>query len=697
MRTKASSTVWLALSFAMLAGLTAEAATRLRIMPPNRSDIAIGQRFDIRVEATSEDATPPSGLRVFVGTTEITARNALDAGVDGERGRGGTGATPAGTPANAVDRAPPNTTNFLLREYSFVRPGDYTITARTSDGAEATVRVRAHAWRGARPRADAPRARNVILLLGDGMGAAHRTAARIVSRGVQDGKAVRPLAMDTLEVTGQVMTFSLNSVITDSSPGMSSYVTGQKSANNQEGVFPDNTPDAFDNPRVEYLGELLRRERGKGFGVGIVTTADATDATPGANAIHTADRGAGAAIAARFFDERDTNGVQVLMGGGSRHFRPKGARDGARADARDLAAAYVTAGYTLVESRTALQALTGGHVVPPRILGLFHTGHLPVAFDKVGQGRYSEELAQPLHEGWRDPPMLDEMAALALKSLAAHSPSGFYLMIEGASIDKKAHAVDAERTIWDTIEFDNAVRVALDFADRTNSDANPANDTLVIVTADHECGGMSIVGVGNERYAPTRFGSAVRDYAAVFRFEPAQRLNFMPNYESDDHGYPRDPDPPRKLLIGWGAAPDHFENWLSNRRALDAAVVQSIEGRGGSRVSVASPLRDGPAAESDNRAVSGVVVPGFLVRGVIENGEHGCADSPACPDDVSSEPHTIAGHTASDVPLSASGPGGLQFTGTYDNTDVFLKILRAMSGSYPATPVRARLKGQGTK
>jgi alkaline phosphatase len=87
-------------------------------------------------------------------------------------------------------------------------------------------------------------------------------------------------AMDTLDVTGMVMTGSLNSVITDSSPGMAASVTGQKNNNNQEGVVPDNTRDAFDNPRIEYLGELLRRTRGPGLNVGIVTTADVTDSRP---------------------------------------------------------------------------------------------------------------------------------------------------------------------------------------------------------------------------------------------------------------------------------------------------------------------------------------------------------------------------------------------------------------------------------
>ena len=143
--------------------------------------------------------------------------------------------------------------------------------------------------------------RNVIVLLGDGMGAAHRTAARIVSSGYTQGKARAPLAMDTFPVTGMVKTASLNSIVTDSSPGMASYVTGNKHNNNQEGVFPDDTTDAFDNPRVEYLSEYLHRTQGKALG--LVTTSDVSDATPAANAIHTANRRAGTGIVDQYLDE----------------------------------------------------------------------------------------------------------------------------------------------------------------------------------------------------------------------------------------------------------------------------------------------------------------------------------------------------------------------------------------------------------
>jgi alkaline phosphatase len=488
------------------------------------------------------------------------------------------------------------------------------------------------------------------------------------------------------------MTFALNSVITDSSPGMSAYSTGVDANNNTEGVLPDNTPDPFDNPRVEYIGEMLKRVRGAGFNVGIVTTADVTDATPGANAVHTADRNAGPRIADRFFDERARNGVTVLLGGGRRNFLPNGTPTSARreGDKRALIDEFKGDGYRYLETGSDVAALLKATGAPPaKLLGLFHTQHLAVAFDRVGAGKYSEELALPKNAALKDQPALDDLASLAIRSLSASSKDGFYLMIEGASIDKQAHASDAERMVWDTIEFDNAVRVALDFADKTNNDTDPANDTLVIVTADHETGGLGIIAVGNERYAPVPFGAAVRDYAAVFRFLPVQELNFFPNYEVDAKGFPVNPDPSRKLLFGWSAGPDRFENWLSNRRMLDSSVRVSpdaaTDAAGARRMSIANNQRDGTLPDSDNKSVDGQRRPGFLVSGTIENGAHGCSGTAACPGDTSSDPHIISGHTGSDVPLSASGPGAIQFTGVYDNTDVFLKMLKASTGTYDAS------------
>src|SRR5262245_844565 len=342
---------------------TAAQTSQIRIMPPDGSVVAAGQRFDVRVELNGGTTGP---LRVLLDGAGIGVEDA-DPGMD-----------------------------FLGRGLSIAAPGPHVIAAEAGDGVRAEVRLRVEAWSG--DKTAAPNTRNVILMLGDGMGAAHRTAARLMSRGVANGKARGLLAMDSMPVTGQVMTFSLNSIITDSSPGMSAYATGSKGNNNQEGVFPGNTRDAFDNPRVEYLGELLKRLRGPGFNVGIVTTADVTDSTPAANAVHTSDRYAGPAIAAAYLDEPDTNGVTVLLGSGARHFMPRGPAS-ARLDDRNVAAEFVSAGYEHLSNASELKALLARPRPPAKLLGLFHGSHMPVAFDKVGAGSYSEELAQPKHEG----------------------------------------------------------------------------------------------------------------------------------------------------------------------------------------------------------------------------------------------------------------------------------------------------------
>src|SRR5262249_27411053 len=159
---------------------------------------AAGQLFDVRVE-----------LRPTPGATLTEARFALD------------GVAQLASP-QALDPA----LGFTLRRQSYPTPGTHvlTVSARDSFGAprvEATARFEIVAVEGSKPRV-----RNIILLLGDGMGAAHRTAARIVRHGYTAGRAGSLLAMDQLPVTGMVMTSSLNSIVTDSSPGMSSYVTG---------------------------------------------------------------------------------------------------------------------------------------------------------------------------------------------------------------------------------------------------------------------------------------------------------------------------------------------------------------------------------------------------------------------------------------------------------------------------------------
>jgi alkaline phosphatase len=285
-------------------------AAPLRVTPPTGARFLVDQRFDIRVEA---DPALLSSVKLFV---------------DGRR-----------VPPGQL-QADPYGKGLNLRNRSFDRPGRHVLRATDGGGNEAVSSIEvvdpfrgegldAAELAGARDLRGERPVRNIIILLGDGMGASHRTAARLVRFGVGGGRARGLLAMDTMPGLGLVMTASLNSIVTDSAPGMSNYVTGNKANNNQEGVFPDNTLKAvsdtdssksFDNPRVEYLSEYLHRKRGKSLG--IVTTADIEDATPAANAVHTADRNAGTGICDQYLDESFRTGLSVLMGGGRRWFVP---------------------------------------------------------------------------------------------------------------------------------------------------------------------------------------------------------------------------------------------------------------------------------------------------------------------------------------------------------------------------------------
>ena len=201
-------------------------------------------------------------------------------------------------------------TGYNLRAYSNTTPGIHTLTATLTDStgtATATAQFQIINPNGGRRQA-----KNIIIMLGDGMGAAHRTAARIVMGGYQPNMSTPLLSMDSFPGTGQIMTASLNSIVTDSAPGMACYSSGSHTLNGQEGVNPGTFSSPFAQPRIEYLAEYMHRTQGKNLG--IVSTADIEDATPAANVIHTGNRGAGQGICDQYLDEMGNSGLTVLMG-----------------------------------------------------------------------------------------------------------------------------------------------------------------------------------------------------------------------------------------------------------------------------------------------------------------------------------------------------------------------------------------------
>ncbi|HEX8311001.1 MAG TPA: alkaline phosphatase [Chthoniobacteraceae bacterium] len=636
-------------TFGLLSGAADAAPTVSRLTPPSAlfsfgdaqppiiARFLPSQRFDLQATIQPEAGKTITGVQFFVDDVAV-------------------GGTVASTPATAAN-LPAGTTVWTRRAFSHKKAGIHKlkIVATQDDGQSVTKEGN---FEVVSLTKGGKKAKNIIFCIGDGMGIAHRTAARLMLHGAQQGKANGHLAMDTMPTTGMVITHSLNSIVTDSSPGAACYATGNKSNNNQQGVFPDDTTDVFDNPRVELIGEYLARTEGKALG--IVTTSDVFDATPGAFGTHTANRGAGTGICDQYLDEAAAvGGLKVLLGGGRKWFLPNTTSGSARSavndyvlpqelatgwgvptgvsdPARDLLGDFQTAGFTYTPTSTALKAVPA---TTEKLLGLFSFSNMNVAKDKIDKRRGASTIVDDY--GFPDQPMLDEMTDKALQVLS-RDKDGFVLMVEAASIDKQAHNMDTERWILDTIEFDRAIEKCQSFAE-----ANP--DTLVVVTADHECAGINIIGgslVPNAQLvdrADNGDGKASLREGVVGVYEAAG----FPRYEiNEQDGYPVTTDVDFRMLIGYAANADRYEDWLTNDRPLRDSQ-QPFNGTAPLNTYPSGPLARDTAGN-------------FLVTGQI--------------------PGTSAAHTASDIPCSAQGRGHSLFGGVMDNTDLFFKAMQAVLG-----------------
>lgn len=667
-----SAAVWSAL--ALMAGAADAAPVISRLTPPSNPVTATattlarflpGQRFDLQATVQTDGTNKIAKVEFAVDGTQVaTLTNDL---TSTDQFSGKTSLVKNGLVAGLA----PNSVVASLRAYSNTHAGVHTLTVTATDEAggvstrTGNFEVVSLVTNGGRP------AKNVIIMLGDGMGAAHRTAARVMAKGYLQGKAQDRLAMDTFPNTAMVMTASLNSIVTDSAPGMANYVTGNKANNNQEGVFPDDTTAKFDNPRVEYLSEFLHRT--KGTSTGIVTTADIFDATPAANAVHTQDRGAGSGIIDQYLDDRNATGLSVLMGGGRKWFLPATTSGSARSSSsdyvlnsdittgwgvsagaidtnRDVIADFQSAGFTYAPDKTTLDSAG----TPDKLLGLFALGNMNVAFDKLNGRRGASSVTADY--GFPDQPMLPEMTDKALQVLSKNR-NGFFLMVEGASIDKQAHLMDSDRWIVETIEFDKAIEKAKEFAQ-----SHP--DTIVIVTADHECAGAAIIG------ASVKTAQQLKDLASgatsgtpdantvVGTYDAAK----FPAYTVAADGYPLTTDIDYKMLIGYGANADRYETWLSSAYPVADSTHPFYKS---APVSTNSPNtvfnRNNPAASYSTNLYTN----SYLITGQVPGGGG-----------------NQAAHTGTDIPLSAFGRGSSQFAGVIDNTDVFFKLAQiAVGGS----------------
>ncbi|MCX7786501.1 MAG: alkaline phosphatase [Spirochaetes bacterium] len=295
-------------------------------------------------------------------------------------------------------------------------------------------------------------AKNVVLLIGDGLGYTQFWATQLYSKNVL-GKDLRMIEVMKSGNTAFLLNDTADSFVTESAAAAGQIATGERMFARALSMKEDGkTP-------VPTIIELAKAQ--KNIACGLVTTSGITDATPAAFATHVSHRSNEEEVAIQLLKSN----VEVLMGGRKQFFLPESVSGGRRKDGRNLIEEAQKQGYTVVGTASELKGVTG-----PKVLGLFNMANMNYEIDR----KATKE------------PSLAEMTEATLRILS-RNPNGFFAMIEGGRIDHASHRNDAAATIYDVIAFDEAVGVAIDFAKN-----HPG--TLVIVTADHETGGMAIIG-----------------------------------------------------------------------------------------------------------------------------------------------------------------------------------------------------------
>jgi alkaline phosphatase len=287
-------------------------------------------------------------------------------------------------------------------------------------------------------------AKNIIFLVSDGMSSGTLNMADILARH-KYGKASTwiDLYQQNQVRRGLMDTASANSFITDSAAAGSAWGGGMRVRNGALNVGPDG----------EKPMPILQKFKDMGKAVGCVTTVQITHATPASFCVNNGSRNAMPEIAEDYLRLR----FDVMMGGGANYFSAE-----KRPDQRDLFEAYRQTGFDLVRSKEAMMRANGDKP----IMGVFADDGLPYAIDRITDPSLSQNI-----------PSLAEMTQKAIDVMRTN-PKGFVMQVEGGKVDWAAHGNDAPALLYDQLDFDAAVKVAMDFA-------MADEDTLVILTTDH--------------------------------------------------------------------------------------------------------------------------------------------------------------------------------------------------------------------
>ena len=382
-------------------------------------------------------------------------------------------------------------------------------------------------------------ARNVIFFLGDGMGDSEITIGR--NYGV--GAAGHLAGIDALPLTGEYTTYAVKKgtadtpdYVTDSAASGTGWSTGTKTYNGAIAVDPvDQKP----------LETILEKAQAAGYRTGNVTTAELSDATPAVLDSHVSNRGCqgpedtaktcptetkAAGGLGSIAEQTVDHNVDVLLGGGKARFAQT--ISGGDFDGQTVIDQATASGYTVVGDAAGLAATTPDQ----KVLGLFADVNMPQEFAPLVAQPWpaSDSEAKPCEANpdyGADVPHLTDMTQKALDLLdaqTAEGDKGFFLQVEGASIDKRDHASDACGQIGETLEFDRAIQAGLAYA-------KDHPDTLVIVTADHGHTSQIVEAQTEDHHSPGRTATVLTKDGQPMTINYATVTDAKGEEQSQDH------------------------------------------------------------------------------------------------------------------------------------------------------------------
>lgn len=305
------------------------------------------------------------------------------------------------------------------------------------------------------------KAKNIILLVSDGMSTGTLNMADLhLSRKNGTGSNWLQLYKDNRVSRALMDTASASSIVTDSAAASSSWGGGFRVKNGSLNVGPTGE---------EHL-PIWQKFKKAGKMAGCVTTVPITHATPAGFCVNSKSRNGQSEIAEQYLEQ----GFDIMMGGGQKYFDAE-----SRKDKRDMYAAFRAKGYQVAKTRAEMMKTSNDKPV----LGVFDEDALPYAIDRNSDEKLKETI-----------PSLAEMAQKAIDRMKNH-PNGFVLQVEAGKVDWAAHGNDIGGLIYDQVAFDEAVKVAIDFAEKDKN-------TMVIITTDH---GNANPGVIYGKYANENF------------------------------------------------------------------------------------------------------------------------------------------------------------------------------------------------